>query len=214
MLSSVFVDKGKGRGKCIVGDGSGVLTLWEKGAWEDQDERIIIDRAGKESLDVLAKIPDDLSGGSNLIAVGMGDGRISIVQVGINKVVSEIQHDEVDSVLGLGFAVGGWMISGGGTKVKVWGESVEEDSEDSDGNDGDSEGDGDNDGEEEEGEGVGDGTTLKRRKEDSDGDSGSEGDEQEKSSSEEEERKRKKKKRKRGSGRGGVKPVLGFKGLD
>ncbi|MCJ1351536.1 MAG: WD repeat-containing protein jip5 [Icmadophila ericetorum] len=223
LLSSVFVEKGagKGKGKCVVGDSSGVLTLWEKGVWEDQDERIIVDREGKESLDVLATVPEEFVGiGGGLIAVGMGDGRISIVQLGNNKVVSQLQHDDVDSVLGLDFAVGGRMVSGGGMKIKVWGESVKEESDD-DSSDDEREmkkdgGDDDEDSNEDEGEISG--TTLKkRRKEDNDdaSDREREEEEEEQSSSEEEERKRRKKKRKRGSGKGGgVKPVLGFKGLD
>ena len=43
--------------KVLVGDSGGVITLWERGVWDDQDERIIVDKgAGHgESLDSIWK---------------------------------------------------------------------------------------------------------------------------------------------------------------
>ncbi|TVY52774.1 WD repeat-containing protein jip5, partial [Lachnellula suecica] len=49
LLCSVFVGglpskPGRSKGeKVLVGSSSGVLTLWERGVWDDQDERIIVD---------------------------------------------------------------------------------------------------------------------------------------------------------------------------
>lgn len=49
LLSSVFVGglpakPGRSKGeKILVGSGNGVLTLWERGVWDDQDERIVVD---------------------------------------------------------------------------------------------------------------------------------------------------------------------------
>lgn len=129
LISSVYIkglsSSGTSRGeKVIVGGGNGVLTLWEKGAWDDQDERIIIDRgiAGGEALETLALVPDELGMGK-MIAVGLADGRIAFVRIGPNKVISKVRHDEVEGVVGLGFDVEGRMVSGGGQVVKVWHEA-------------------------------------------------------------------------------------------
>ncbi|MCJ1389722.1 WD repeat-containing protein jip5 [Xylographa bjoerkii] len=198
LLSSVFVGglvskRGRSGGdKVLVGGGSGVLTLWDKGAWDDQDGRIIVD-SGKESLDVLALVPDGIGEGS-CVAVGMGDGRVKIVRVGANTVVSEMRHDEVEGVVGLAFEVGGRMVSGGGQVVKVWQESVdvEEDEEDED----------------QEVDGVG----MKR---DVGSDSDEDSEEEEESSEEEPERKRRKKRQwANGKDRSGGKDLMQFKGID
>ncbi|MCJ1377376.1 WD repeat-containing protein jip5 [Xylographa soralifera] len=198
LLSSVYVGgltskRGRNGGdKVLVGGGSGVLTLWDRGAWDDQDGRIIVD-SGKESLDVLAIIPEGVGEGSS-VAVGMGDGRVKIVRVGANKVVGEMRHDEVEGVVGLGFEVGGRMVSGGGQVVKVWQESVdvEEDEE-----------------EDEEVNGAG----LKRG---AGSDSDEDSEEDDESSEEEEQERKRKKKRKRANGkvRNGGKDSMQFKGID
>ena len=194
LLSSVFVGglaaKGKngdGRGgeKVLVGGGSGVLTLWERGVWDDQDERIVVDRDTKESLDVMALVP----GGNGEVVVGMGDGRVKVVRLGANKVVGECRHDEVESVVGLGFEVGGRMISGGGCVVKVWHEAVEEEGE-------------------EHGVGVG------KRGKDSDSDEEDSENERDSSSDDEDKRSKRSKRRKRGKGREQVQHVMAFKGMD
>jgi hypothetical protein len=59
--------------------------------------------------------------------------------LGQKKVVGEVIHDEVEGVIGLDFDVGGRMISGGGSIIKVWqeplatvGEDDEEEEVDSD----------------------------------------------------------------------------------
>lgn len=192
LLSSIFVSrvgkKGKGE-RVLVGTGSGVLTVWEKGMWEDQQGRVIVDGVGKESLDALTLVP----GEQGMVAVGMGDGRVEVVKMGSNQVVGECRHADLEGVVGLGFEVGGRMISGGGAVVKVWQESADE--------------------EEDEVDGV-DGVGKKRGMEDSDED---DEDKDDSESSEEEERARKKrKKRKRGNekGKNGGKAVMGFTGLD
>ncbi|KAB8269899.1 WD repeat-containing protein jip5 [Aspergillus minisclerotigenes] len=130
LISSVYVGglatTGTSRGeKVIVGGSSGVLTLWEKGAWDDQDERIYVQRSGGEgeSLETLAMVPDELGKGK-MVAVGLGSGGVKFVRIGPNKVVSEVMHDETEGVVGLGFDVEGRMVSGGGQVVKVWHEAV------------------------------------------------------------------------------------------
>jgi len=135
LLSSVFVtglpakkSSGSTGEKALVGGGDGVITLWEKGHWADQDERITVSRE-KETLDVMAQIPDDVGGIGKKVAVGLGDGKVRFVRLGMNKVVGEVQHDELEGVTGLSFDVGGRMISGGGQVVKVWSEHMEAEDE-------------------------------------------------------------------------------------
>ncbi|KAE8384836.1 WD repeat-containing protein jip5 [Aspergillus alliaceus] len=130
LVSSVYVrglpSTGTSRGeKVVVGNSGGVLTLWEKGAWDDQDERIYVQRSGGEgeSLETLTMVPDELGKGKT-VAVGLGSGTIKFVRFGPNKVVSEVVHDETEGVVGLGFDVEGRMVSGGGQVVKVWHEAV------------------------------------------------------------------------------------------
>ncbi|KAH7406309.1 WD40-repeat-containing domain protein [Phaeosphaeria sp. MPI-PUGE-AT-0046c] len=144
LLSSVIVTglskKGSSVGeKVIVGGGNGVLTLWERGVWDDQDERIIVDRSkgGGESLDVIALVPDNVGPGGKIAAVGLGNGALRFVKLGQNKVIDQLKHDELgqEGVIALGFDVTGRMVSGGGRKVNVWGEKtwqdvVDEDAED------------------------------------------------------------------------------------
>jgi hypothetical protein len=135
----------------VVGGSGGVLTLWERGAWDDQDERIYIEKGagGGESLETLTAVPDELGKGK-MIAIGLGNGKVKFVKMGMNKVVSELTHDETEGVVGLGFDVEGRMVTGGGQVVKVWHETAEsggfsgekhmlvDDSDDSDDDDSDS----------------------------------------------------------------------------
>ncbi|KAH8646565.1 WD40-repeat-containing domain protein [Tricladium varicosporioides] len=140
LLSSVFVGglpskPGRSKGeKVLVGSSNGVLTLWERGVWDDQDERIIVDggRGGGESLDSIVVMPEGVGDGRKNVVVGVGDGTIRIVRLGPNKIIGEpLQHDEIEAVVALDFDVGGRLISGGGSIVKVWQEkmSLEEDEE-------------------------------------------------------------------------------------
>lgn len=193
-MAGLPTKKGRGGGeKVLVGDGSGVLTLWEKGVWDDQDERIIVGGGedGKESLDAMATVP----GQGKMVAVGMGDGIVRVVRLGVNKVVAEMRHDEVEGVLGLGFEAGRRMISGGGQVVKIWEESVK--------------------GEEEE-EGERDGAVLKKGKErgSEESDSDDEGGEDSSNEEEKERMKRKKRKRRRGDEKSRGGHVMAFEGMD
>ncbi|KAL4769459.1 WD repeat-containing protein jip5 [Aspergillus nidulans var. acristatus] len=131
LVSSTYIGglsaSGTSRGeKVVVGGSSGVLTLWEKGAWDDQDERIYVERSagGGESLETLTVVPEELGKGK-MIAAGLGSGKVKFVRMGLNKVVSELTHDETEGVIGLGFDVEGRMVSGGGQIVKVWHETAD-----------------------------------------------------------------------------------------
>lgn len=86
-------------------------------------------------MDAIVLMPEGVGDGGKNVVVGVGDGTIRIVKLGPNKLVGEpLRHDEVESVVGLGFDVEGRLISGGGSIVKVWQEkmSLEDDSESED----------------------------------------------------------------------------------
>jgi len=185
--------------KAVVGDAGGVLTLWERGVWDDMDERIVIDRGtgGEnegESVETLVKVPREVCNSTSTIAAGMGSGLVAWVQLGQNKVVEVFRHDESEAAVGLGFDVEGRMITGGGQTVKVWRQKMEEDYEAE---------------EEEEEEEEEQGVVNDKTKQDASSDEDE--DESVDDSSSEDERPRKK--RKKGKGKG--KHQLGaFKGLD
>ncbi|POS82619.1 hypothetical protein EPUL_006193 [Erysiphe pulchra] len=128
LLTSIYVGglpvkPGRSTGeKVILGDSSGFLTLWEKGFWEDQQERINIAsrKADTCALESLALIPEDISDGGKNIVVGTENGDISVVTLGSNKITSTLNHDEIESVVALNFDIENRLISGGGTYVKVW----------------------------------------------------------------------------------------------
>lgn len=131
LITSTYVGglptSGTSRGeKIVVGNTAGVVTLWEKGAWDDQDERIYVHRGGDggESIEALAVAPDELGQGK-LVGAGLANGLVKFIRIGPNKVVSEVVHDETEGVVGLGFDVEGRMVSGGGQVVKVWHEAVD-----------------------------------------------------------------------------------------
>ena len=204
LLSSVFVGglpskPGRSKGeKVLVGSSNGVLTLWERGVWDDQDERIIVDggRGGGESLDALAVMPPEVGDGGKNVVVGVGDGTIRLVKLGLNKVFGEpLRHDEVEGVVGLGFDVGGRLISGGGHIVKVWQEEMAENEDDKEEDDSDEE----------------DTKPANKKKR-----GGSDSSAEDVSSSDEDSSRRKKKKRKgsKGKNKNAGNGVLGFKGLD
>lgn len=179
--------------KAITGQGDGVISLWEKGQWDDQDERIIVSRE-KETLDCMTHIPDGIGGIGKKIAVGLGDGKVRFVRLGMNKVVGEVQHDEIEGVVALSFDVQGRMISGGGQTLKVWREAVAGELDD-----------------DEEAEAA----TMKRPADDDDSDANSDEDDDVEDSSEDEEKDRKRrKKRKRGKGPSSSGPAFNFSGLD
>lgn len=113
LLSSATVG-----GMMAVGGERGVVRIWKQGEWDLGDEKVVVDRG--ESLDVLSTVPEDLG---EMAAVGMGSGKIRLVDVRTRNALVEMSHDEVEGVVGLGFDTDGRMISGGGLVVKVWQQS-------------------------------------------------------------------------------------------
>jgi hypothetical protein len=200
LTSSLFVSGLKAGGtskgeKLLVGGAGGVITLWERGVWDDQDERIIIDRGG-QAIESIAPVPEGVGGAGfqgqqKIVAVGLEDGKIRFVKLGVNKVVHQldVKHDDVEGVIALDFDIAGRMVSGGGQIVKVWHEAK--------GLPG----------------GARNGLGASKHMLGSDSDSSGAD-----RSSEEEEKggKSKRRKRKRGKGkdRSGGQQVMGFKGLD
>lgn len=200
LLSSVMVTGLSSRGsnvgsKLIVGGGNGVLTLWERGVWDDQDERITVDRSpgGGESLDSLSLLPEDVGSGGKVVAVGLGDGSIKFVQISPNKVIGELKHDELqgEPVIGLGFDCTGRMVSGGGKMVKVWHEKLANEPSKVNGN------------------------VAGKQGHDSESDEEEDSDEEMEDSSEDEKEAKKRKKRKRNKGKQQKgNGILGFSGLE
>ncbi|KAI5917921.1 WD40-repeat-containing domain protein [Camillea tinctor] len=221
LLSSVFIPgigpkKNRDNGIVAVGTGSGVLTLWDKGAWDDQQDRVVVDsvKGGGESLDCIAQIPEELTR-SKKVVVGLGDGSLRIVDLMKRQVETILRHDDIEAVVGLGFDSQGRMISGGGQTVKIWEESPilgkglddDDDSEEEESDDSDIDSD-------EGGPAVPSKKTNGKRRVSKGSDSDSAD-----SDSEEEAPKHSKKKRKKGKanidlGPGGAHGILRFRGLD
>ncbi|KAL8767291.1 MAG: hypothetical protein Q9209_006129 [Squamulea sp. 1 TL-2023] len=177
----------------LIGGEKGALRMWEggvKGLTEGFEKRTTLQKG--ESLDIMCPIPGDAQEG-DLVAVGLGDGSVRLVQVGAkrNSVVNAMKHDEIEGVVALGFEPGGRMISGGGSIVKIWETETADDP----------------DKEEEAADKAGGDSDT--------GANGAESAESQGDSSEEERRpKRKKKKRNKGKNRGGTSHIIAFKGME
>ncbi|KAI1823299.1 WD repeat domain-containing protein jip5 [Xylaria intraflava] len=220
LLCSLFVagmgpKKNRDNGVVAVGTGSGVLTLWDKGAWDDQFDRVIVDsaRGGGESLDCIVQTPEDV-GRNKKVVIGLGDGSLRIVNLTKREVVGSLRHDDLEAVVGLGFDCQGRMISGGGQTIKIWEDSAAAGSEnDDDGGDSDSD---DNDGDDNSDDGDAMETTVSKPS--SGRHQASNGQDSDDSDSDDEGRQKKKRKKGKGSkvdlGPHGAHGVLKFQGLD
>lgn len=220
LLSGCFVEgmgpkKNRANGMVAVGTSSGVLTMWDKGAWDDQQERIIVDggKLGGESIDAVAMVPRETGLTGKKAVCGMGDGSLRVVDLIARTVDSAVnlRHDEVEAVVSVGFDQSARLITAGGKTVKIWEELSALQGEDGEDEDGDS----DEDEEEEE-----KAETNGKRPAESDDDDDDDNDDDDDDSDEDgvEEMKRRAKRRKEAQsaklGPMGAHGIMGFDGLD
>lgn len=159
LLCATFVPgmgpkRNRKNGMVAVGTATGVVTMWDRGVWDDQQERIVVDQArgGGESVDALALVPGELGWGKKMIAA-VGDGTLRVVDLVRRKQDSEpgsiLRHDDAEAAVSVAFDCHNRLISAGGKTVKVWqelselqGDDSSEDDDDDDGDDSDDEGEG------------------------------------------------------------------------
>ena len=212
--------RGAVRDALAVGGSMGVVTLWDRGSWDDQQDRMVVDR--EESVDVLVSLPTGLGYGGRegkAVFAATGDGKITMLDIGRRQAVlgGELRHDEVEAVVGAGFDCFDRLVTGGGKVVKIWEDLRElqgdEDEDEGDSDDEEEEDDDDDDSSDDDDEGGSAKGTKREREESSDEDSDDDSDEERGRERRERERKRKEAIAAR-LGPMGAHGVLKFEGLD
>ncbi|OAA62717.1 WD repeat protein [Niveomyces insectorum RCEF 264] len=216
----------------VVGTGDGVLTLWDKGAWDDQQERVYVAGGGGgggggaagrrrqasganmgESVDAVVRVPDTVrwSNGQTVVA-GAGDGTVSVVDLRARDVTQVLLHDEVEGVTAVGFDCLGRLVTAGGRTVSIWQENNDvAGSKAGSGEDADDANDNDSDDDDDEGRGAIKIDNKKKRVADSDDD---DDDDDEDSDDPDKARAKRRKRKGRKKGRGRKQPKASFPGLD
>ncbi|CAI4214511.1 unnamed protein product [Parascedosporium putredinis] len=211
-----------------------VLTMWDRGSWDDQQERVIVDtgRGGGDSIDAVALIPEEAGYGKKLFAA-VGDGSLRLVDLIKREVdiTATLRHDDQEGAIAIDFDCYGRMITAGGSIVKIWedltelqiADSDDEDEDEEDGSesdDDDDDDDGDDDDEEEGDDSSDNGKAAKNKKKRAREESSDDSDDSDDDSADERERERQEKQRKRREaiaarlGPMGAHGVLKFDGLD
>lgn len=198
--------KGAKENVLAVGGSTGVITLWDRGSWDDQQDRMVVSR--EESVDAVVAVPAEVGYGrpsGKAVFAATGDGRVTMFDAGKRQAIEggELRHDDLEGVVAMGFDCFSRLVTGGGKVVKIW-----EDLKDLQGEDEDSSEEGDEDSDE---DGSAKGTKRSREESSDDSDSDSE---------EERERERRERQRKKKEavaarlGPMGAHGVLKFEGLD
>jgi len=223
-VAGIGPKKAANRGIVAVGGSTGVLTMWDRGSWDDQQERVIVDsgRGGGDSIDAVALIPEELGYGKKVVAA-VGDGSLRLVDLVRREVdvTATLRHDDSEGAVAVGFDCFGRMITAGGAIVKIWedltelqGNGAEDDEEEGSDEEEDEDEEEDSDDDEEEDEAEDAGGKKRAREEDSDEE------DSDSDSEEERDRERRERQRKRREaiaarlGPMGAHGVLRFEGLD
>lgn len=111
-----------------VGGSTGVVTLWDRGSWDDQQDRVVISR--EESIDAVVAVPSDIGYAAphgKAVFAATGDGRVTMFDAAKRKTIEggELRHDDIEAVVSMGFDCYNRLVTGGGKVVKIWEELKE-----------------------------------------------------------------------------------------